>query len=476
MKLKRIIVIIVALMLWGILSVKVEATSISFSNNNPSIGENITITVSISDVNTATVYANVSGPGINTKISVVNGDMTGNKQTFSNSTTVTPTGSGNITVSITQDSTAIRDGAYVSDVITSKTISVSAPAQTPTSPTAPTTPTTPAKSSNANLSNLGIRPTEYDFKGFRASKTSYEVTVPNEVNSVEIYANKQDNKASITGTGQKTLQEGTNVFKVVVTAEDGTQKTYQVNVVRKVAGAEVTPNIASDTSDTTASGSTIGLSKLEVKGMKLSPEFSTDVYRYIVLLEDEEISGLEKVKELINAEVNFEGGTFEIIGEEEFNKDENEVIVSVKDADGREIAIYTIVFKYKVKEDTSDSTNIIGETIENEYKLEKEKIIVIASIVIISIIAFVSSISSYKQRKILKENGLIKIKEKKEKENNDNKEDDEKEENNNIEEIKEKEENKDYINDIFENKQMQFEPNDNDFIKRKNKKGKHSQD
>ncbi|MGN1298816.1 MAG: cadherin-like beta sandwich domain-containing protein [Candidatus Scatovivens sp.] len=473
MKLKFKIKVLIGIIFF-LLFISLKCNSFAASANitcdtTMTAGETKTITVSGSAVQwNLTLYVDGVALATNRELENYEGNIGINF-----SAQYTPSSEGNKKVelkgSITDaDSTTITSFSGI-------TISVSAPAQTPAEPETPTAPATPTKSSNANLKNLVLQPV--DFTGFKSSKTSgYSVTVENDVTKVTVIPTLADSKASYEVTGNTNLKEGTNVVKILVTAEDGTQKTYQVNVVRKVASAEVTPNIASDTSDTTASGSTIGLSKLEVKGMKLSPEFSTDVYRYIVWIEDEEISGLEKAKELINAEVNFEGGTFEIIGEEEFNKDENEVIVSVKDADGREIAIYTIVFKYKVKEDTSDSTNIIGETIENEYKLEKEKIIVIASIVIISIIAFISSINSYKQRKILKENGLIKIKEKKEKENNDNKEEDEKEENNNIEEIKEKEENKDYINDIFENKQMQFEANDNDFTKRKNKKGKHSQD
>ena len=86
------------------------------------------------------------------------------------------------------------------------------------------------KSSNANLSNLGITPN--DFKGFKAQTTSYNVTVPTDVESVTIYANAQDSKAKISGVGKQNLQTGKNEFEVVVTAEDGTTKTYTLNITR----------------------------------------------------------------------------------------------------------------------------------------------------------------------------------------------------------------------------------------------------
>ena len=41
-------------------------------------------------------------------------------------------------------------------------------------------------SNDATLKNLGIKPN--DFSGFKKSKTSYDVTVPNSVSSVSVYA------------------------------------------------------------------------------------------------------------------------------------------------------------------------------------------------------------------------------------------------------------------------------------------------
>ena len=88
-----------------------------------------------------------------------------------------------------------------------------------------------SKSNNANLSNLGIRP--HDFSGFKANISSYNVTVPEETESVEVYAKAQDSKASISGTGNLSLREGLNVVSITVTAEDGTTKTYTLNIIRR---------------------------------------------------------------------------------------------------------------------------------------------------------------------------------------------------------------------------------------------------
>lgn len=58
---------------------------------------------------------------------------------------------------------------------------------------------------NTNLSNLGIRPN--DFSGFKSWITSYDVKVPKNLKSVEIYATAQDPKAKISGIGTKNLED-----------------------------------------------------------------------------------------------------------------------------------------------------------------------------------------------------------------------------------------------------------------------------
>ena len=56
-----------------------------------------------------------------------------------------------------------------------------------------------SKSNVATLSNLGIRPN--DFSGFSANKTSYSTEVPNNVESIEIYAKKGQRCKTKTRTG-----------------------------------------------------------------------------------------------------------------------------------------------------------------------------------------------------------------------------------------------------------------------------------
>ena len=53
------------------------------------------------------------------------------------------------------------------------------------------------------------------------------------LSSVNVVAEKADSRATMTGTGTKTLAVGNNTAEVKVTAEDGTtKKTYKITIRR----------------------------------------------------------------------------------------------------------------------------------------------------------------------------------------------------------------------------------------------------
>ena len=206
---------------------KVNATQISISPSNPKVGDQVTITVKVPNVHTVDVTANVSGI-ISGTIKVVGGDLAGNAKTYSNSSTFKCKKEGKIKVEVTSNSTAVLSGKYVS-VGASKTATVS---KNDNSNNNTTTNDTTTTSSDATLSNLGIKPN--DFSGFRKANTSYAVSVPKNVDKISIYATPSNSKATVSGTGSKSLQIGKNTFNIKVTAEDKkTTKTYTLTITRK---------------------------------------------------------------------------------------------------------------------------------------------------------------------------------------------------------------------------------------------------
>ena len=137
------------------------------------------------------------------------------------------------------------DGSNLKPSASFKTVNVSAPPST-----------------NNNLTSLSVSAGSLS-PSFNANQTSYTVNVNNDVSSINITASLADSKASISGVGQKNLNYGDNNFPIVVTAEDGSKKTYNVNVNRK---------------DNRSNDST--LKSLSVSNGSLSPSFSSGTTSY----------------------------------------------------------------------------------------------------------------------------------------------------------------------------------------------------
>ena len=87
-------------------------------------------------------------------------------------------------------------------------------------------------SSDATLKGITVGDYTLDPE-FNKDTYEYNVEVPNEVEKVTINATKNDANASVSGAGEKELEEGNNKVEIVVTAQKGNSLTYVVNVNRK---------------------------------------------------------------------------------------------------------------------------------------------------------------------------------------------------------------------------------------------------
>lgn len=234
-----------------------------------------------------------------------------------------------------------------------------------TTQTSTNTTSTTKKSSNANLSNLGIKP--YDFSGFKSGTTSYSATVPNDTTSVEVYATAQSSSAKVSGIGTKGLEVGTNKIDVVVTAEDGTTKTYTINITRQ-EGTE------SNTEIVQVQYSGDGLASLKVGDLTLSPSFDTTIYEYTVKYIGED------TKLDITATATDPYYTVDIVGNENLQEGENIINILVSDPDDENVAAYQI---------TVNKSLVDEEAVAREKEEQKRKITivgVIAAVVVIIII------------------------------------------------------------------------------------------
>lgn len=402
-KIKNIAYILIFIILMFVFAPKSQAAGlvIAFSKSTANVGDNVTVTVTGSgiagrvnlsvsgnatlsqssvwvDNNSASVTANIKGEG-SIKITATAADM-------SDSTTAAPY-TGATAGTITVKSSSSSSGSSSSGNDSSSGINES---------------TSNTKSSNANLSNLGIRPN--DFSGFSPNKTSYSVTVPNDVTTVEIYANKGQSGQKISGTGSKTLQEGSNTYKIVVTAEDGkTQKTYTLTINRQAGenkdqeNSEEVENTENteNTNENTENEEEIkfGLKELSIEGVTLSPEFQTGVYEYTTKLIGE-ANNLN-----IKATATDEKAKVEITGNENLQEGENTVTILVTNENGDE----TVAYQIKVTKSLVDEEAIAKQKEIEEQEKQRKMILIGAGIAAVLIILIVIILYRKRSKRLAEE-------------------------------------------------------------------------
>ena len=151
-------------------------------------------------------------------------------------------------------------------------------------------------SKNNNLKDLTVTVGEEVYEispEFDADTLEYQVTVPTGTTSVTVDATRADSTASVDGDGEIEVTEGLNTIPIVVTAQNGEEKTYTltinvedqnpINV--KVDGTDYTV-VKSDTLLTAPT--TFTQSSVEIDGFDI-PAFVNDVIDYtLVGLKDSE--------------------------------------------------------------------------------------------------------------------------------------------------------------------------------------------
>ena len=88
-------------------------------------------------------------------------------------------------------------------------------------------PTAPKNSDN-NLKSLSVEGATLSPE-FNKDTLEYSVTLTSDTTKVKVNAEKNDSKASVSGTGEIEVKEGDNKLEIVVTAENGSKKTYVIN-------------------------------------------------------------------------------------------------------------------------------------------------------------------------------------------------------------------------------------------------------
>ena len=181
------------------------------------------------------------------------------------------------------------------------------------------------KSSNADLNTLSV--SGYTISpAFDKDTLNYTLTVPNNQTEVTINATLADGKASIAGTGRRTLDVGANPLKVTVKAEDGTTKIYTINVTR----SEDTSTPETDTRSGDAT-----LKSLSVSNQNISPAFDKSKTSYTLTVPNDTTS-ID-----VSAIANDSKATVTISGNTNLKVGVNPVKITVKAENGT-TNVYTI--------------------------------------------------------------------------------------------------------------------------------------
>lgn len=222
----------------------------------------------------------------------------------------------------------------------------------------------PDESNNKNLKSLTI---SGDYKltpAFNKDVTEYSLNVASDIDSIDIKAVAEDDNAKVTISGNDKLLMGENTVEIKVTAEDGTTRTYKINVTKGEVESKVLE---------------LGLSELTIDGYTLTPEFSPEVYEYKLDISDPSITSIN-----VNAKSDKENAVIEITGNDELKLGENIVTILVKSEDGKDVVTYQIVVNISEQEEKEEQNQIIAGIDNND--LYKYIGIALGTIVIIVIV------------------------------------------------------------------------------------------
>lgn len=210
-----------------------------------------------------------------------------------------------------------------------------------------------SRSSDNDLKSLSVTDATIS-PDFDKNVTNYTVVVNNSVTNVTINAQANEEHATITGyTNPVSLQVGNNSISIVVTAQNGTPKTYNLTIQRE---EPIDPTKSNDNT----------LKSLSVTGVTLNPLFNSDVTDYTARV-DKTVTTIT-----INAEKNDTKAILEGDGQKTLVNGENSFSIVVT-AENNSKKTYTIVI---TKESSSPTTCPELKLESSVYKIDNDKLVI----------------------------------------------------------------------------------------------------
>ena len=264
---KNIILSIFAVFVALLGTTTVNAMTINISNATATQGETVTVNISLSSISTPDGRAYSLGGTINYDSSYLSGSCsstgklsgTVNENIIGIYDSSMSSGVGNGTTLVTCSFKTLKQGTTKVSVSDGE-VNDSNGEEYHLSSSGGTITINAPKSSNNDLSSLSASGCSINFS---SGTTSYSCNVGSDVTSTSISASASDSKASVSGTGSKSLNYGANKFTITVKAENGSTKSYSITINRK--------------DDRSSENS---LSALTCSNCTLSPSFSSGTTSY----------------------------------------------------------------------------------------------------------------------------------------------------------------------------------------------------
>ena len=239
-------------------------------------------------------------------------------------------------------------------------------------PTTNNNATVAKKSSNADISKLTLN---VEGLSFKTDQTTYNITVAENIDAIKVGVSLAHKKATYTVTGNKNLKAGDNVIKIVVTAEDGTKKTYKINVKKQGDEEE----------------SSAYLSNLIIENMTFETPFTAT--------ETEYVGSKMKYAESLNVlpYTVSEKATYEILGNDKLQEGKNTITIKVTSADKTATVEYKVSFEMMPKDESNalQVVNPYAETAPQNNKTDtkeqtfKDALIEHSTIILLYILALI---------------------------------------------------------------------------------------
>jgi len=232
MKKKIIFLICLLLMSFGFINDVDAATAtmkVSANKSSAVVGNNITVTVTVSSASPMANWefnlnydsSKLKFLSSNYDFHVVDIDMTQNKKTATYTYTFQAKSSGTATISLGSSAVMGWDGNEMNLTKTSTSVNIITREQLEAS-----------YSKNDYLSNLEVEGYEIS-PVFDKNTLEYIVELEPETKKINIKATKEDSRSSISGLGDVEVSEGSNIIKIIVTAQKGNTRTYIINAIVK---------------------------------------------------------------------------------------------------------------------------------------------------------------------------------------------------------------------------------------------------